>query len=109
MYPDGRAIYITDGVIRARFNNDFENPKPIEKGSINCYTIDLWHIGHEFKKGHKIRLEISSGAFLRFDVNACTGGDLAHETEYLIANIEILHDQKHKSRLVFPVIKSDNG
>ncbi|MFP6655816.1 MAG: CocE/NonD family hydrolase, partial [Myxococcota bacterium] len=103
VYPDGRAIYLTDGIIRARFGNGFANPEPVPAGEIREYRLDLWHIGHTMRPGHTLRLEVSSGAHLRFDVNPCTGGDLANETECTRAKISIYHNEAHPSRLILPV------
>ena len=102
-YPDGRAIYLTDGIIRARFRKGWDKPElatPLEPAA---YTIDLWHIGHIVRPGHALRLEVSPAAFLRFDINPCTGGCLADETRSQPARITILHSSQHPSRLVLPV------
>ena len=103
VYPDGRAIYLTDGVIRARFRKGWDKPELAAPSEAAEYAIDLWHIGHIIRLGHALRLEVSPAAFLRFDVNPCTGGCLADETQSRPARVTILHNSNHPSRLVLPV------
>lgn len=105
LYPDGRAIYLADGIIRARFRKGWDCPELNLPGQINAYTIDLWHMGHVLRKGHALRLEISSGAFLRFDVNPCTGGELADETESRPVKVTILHSVSRPSKLILPICR----
>jgi len=103
VYPDGRAIYLTDGLIRARFRKGWDKPELAAPLEAAAYSIDLWHIGHIVRPGHTLRLEVSSAAFLRFDINPCTGGCLADETNSRPARVTILHSSSHPSRLVLPV------
>jgi putative CocE/NonD family hydrolase len=103
VYPDGRAIYLTDGVIRARFRKGWDKPELAAPSEAAEYAIDLWHIGHIIRQGHALRLEVSPAAFLRFDINPCTGGSLADETQSRPARVTILHNSNHPSRLVLPV------
>jgi putative CocE/NonD family hydrolase len=103
VYPDGRAIYLTDGILRARFRNGFTKASLVPLNTINEYTICLWHIGHVIKSGHLVRIEVASGAFLRFDVNPCTGSDIASDTQSQKARVTIHHDSQHPSRIILPV------
>lgn len=89
VYPDGRSIFLTDGIRRARFIKSYSQPEILTKGKIGLFDIDLWHLGHVFRPGHKLRLQISSAAYLRFDVNPGTGGDLATETNYQHGTVNI--------------------
>ena len=79
-------------------------PSLIEPGQVYEYRIDLWEIAWVFKAGHRIRLEVSSSNFPRFDRNTNLGGDIGHEAGFRSADQTILHDAQHRSRLILPVI-----
>ena len=70
-------------------------------------TVDLWATANVFQPGHRIRLEVSSSNFPRFDRNTNTGGTIADEPPeaYQPATNRILHDADHPSRLVLPIIR----
>jgi len=104
VYPDGKAIYICDGIIRASFRNGSTNTSNIESGRVYEYHIDLWATSNVFKKGHQIRVEISSSNFPRFDRNLNTGHDFATENEWMKATQTIYHTNKYPSCIVLPVI-----
>ncbi len=103
VHPDGRAIYLTDGVIRARFRGGWADPAPLASGEVAQLTIDLWHLGHVMRPGHRLRLEVSSAAMLKFDINPCTGTSLSSDVEMRTAKISVFHDKSHPSRLLLPV------
>ncbi len=107
VYPDGRAIRICEGIIRASHRNPNESPSNIEPGEIHEYTIDLWATSNLFKKGHKIRVEISSSNFPRFDRNLNTGNNFATDTLMIKADQVIYHNEKYPSCIVLPVIEQD--
>ncbi|GIS95228.1 MAG: hypothetical protein CM1200mP22_24650 [Dehalococcoidia bacterium] len=73
------------------------NPALIEPGKAYCYDIDLWATSNVFKAGHRIRLEISSSNFPRFDRNTNTGNIIAEDTELRPALQTVFHDSKHPS------------
>jgi hypothetical protein len=107
VYPDGRAIILTDGILRARYRDSFSSPQLLTPGRVYQLEIDLVATANVFASGHRIRLEISSSNFPRFDRNTNSGGIIAHEAEddFIIATNEILHDNEHPSHLVLPVIE----
>jgi hypothetical protein len=105
VYPDGRAIRICEGIIRADHGNPSVPPSNIEPGKIDKYVIDLWATSNVFKKGHKIRVEISSSNFPRFDRNLNTGNYFATDTDWVKAEQIIYHDEEYPSCIVLPVIK----
>src|SRR6202158_4736582 len=74
-------------------------PKPIEPGKIYEYKIDLWSTSNVFLKGHKIRVEVSSSNFPRFDRNLNTGKDAAVSAEFVKATNNVYHDAAHSSAL----------
>ena len=104
VHPSGFAQNLTDGIIRARYRQSTAHPEPIEPGKVYAYTIDLGATSNVFKAGHRIRLEISSSNFPRFDRNPNTGGALATETELLPALQTIHHDGMYPSHVTLPII-----
>jgi putative CocE/NonD family hydrolase len=104
VYPRGRAINILDAGIRARFRNGEENPSLIEPGEVYKYEIDLGNTSNYFRKGHKIRIEITSSNFPRFDVNSNLGGEGGFG-QYIEAKQKIYHTQKFPSHLIIPIFK----
>lgn len=102
-YPDGRTICVRDGVLRARFRAGYERPRPVTPDRPAIYAIDLWHVGHLFRIGHRLRVEIASSALGRWDVNPGDGGDLATSAGATSSAQTILHGGRHGSRLLLPV------
>ena len=101
---DGCARNLTDGIIRARYRNSMSHPEPVESGTPVCYTIDLWATSNVFKAGHRIRLEISSSNFPRFDRNTNTGNLIAADSELKPALQTVLHSGQHASYVTLPVV-----
>ena len=99
VYPDGQAYNICDGILRRDYskkNNHENNPVEIK--------IDLWPTSYVFDKGHKIRLEISSSNFPRYDRNTNTGESTPTANTTIIANQKIFHSTNYQSRLILPII-----
>ena len=67
-------------------------------------TIDLWATSHVFLPGHRLRVEIASSNFPRFDRNLNTGEDLATSTRVQVAEQTVLHTQRFRSHILLPVI-----
>jgi putative CocE/NonD family hydrolase len=107
VYPDGRAIILTEGILRARYRNSFTEPELLKPETVYELRLDLWATANVFLPGHRIRLEASSSNFPRFDRNSNTGGEIASETadQYQPAINRIFYDAAHPSRLILPVIK----
>ena len=101
---DGCARNLTDGILRARYRDSMSQPSPVEPGRAYPYTIDLWATSNVFQAGHRIRLEVSSSNFPRFDRNPNTGGVIAADTELKPAVQTILHDATHPSCLFLPIV-----
>jgi hypothetical protein len=102
--PDGTAINLTEGILRARYRQSTSAATPIMPGKIYEYNIDLWSTSNVFLKGHRIRVEVSSSNFPRFDRNLNTGKDAATSADFVRATTTILHDGAHPSALILPVI-----
>jgi putative CocE/NonD family hydrolase len=106
VYPDGRAVILTDGILRARYRYSLEKPQPLRPGEVYELCIDLWATANRFRAGHRIRLEISSSNFPRFDRNTNTGGAIAEEDHRacVVARNTIYHDHEHRSHLLLPLV-----
>jgi len=109
--PDGFAQNLTEGIIRARYRDSRETPTLMNPGQVYKFTIDLWATSNVFKKGHVLRLEISSSNFPRFDRNLNTGelrhlksSDHPQRQQFVTATNSIYHDAQHPSALVMPVV-----
>jgi putative CocE/NonD family hydrolase len=100
VFPDGTARNLTDGILRLRYRNSLERAEPATPGQIYEITVDAGVTGNVFLKGHRIRLEISSSNFPRFDRNPNTGTPIANETRLAKAAQTVYHDRQHPSRLV---------
>jgi putative CocE/NonD family hydrolase len=102
--PDGYAQNLAEGVIRARFRESLLYPTLITLGKVYEYTVDLWATSHVFKAGHRLRLEVSSSNFPRYDRNPNTGHDFGVDAELRTAEQTVFHDSRYPSHLVLPVI-----
>ena len=100
----GCARNVADGIIRARYRDSTASPSFIEPGRAYKYTIDLWATSNVFKAGHRIRVEISSSNFPRFDRNPNTGSVIASEGSLKPALQTVLHDSQHPSHVTLSVV-----
>ena len=107
--PNGYARNLTDGILRLRYRNSIEKPEPASPGEIYRIAIDAGVTSNVFLKGHRIRVEISSGNFPRFDRNPNTGGRIADETRFVKATQTVYHDRAHPSQLALMVMPSRAG
>ena len=104
--PDGYAQNIADGILRARYRESLSNPSLMTPGEPYEFTIDLWATSHVFLPGHRLRVEVASSNFPRFDRNLNTGGDQATGTQFQTAQQTVLHNSKFRSHILLPVIPS---
>jgi uncharacterized protein len=102
--PDGYAQNIADGIVRARYRESRVSPTLLAPGEVSPFTIDLWATSHVFRPGHRMRVEISSSNFPRFDRNLNTGEDQATGTRWQEAEQTIFHDQRYPSHILLPLI-----
>ena len=102
--PCGVAHNLTDGIIRARYRDSFSAPSLLEPGEVYKYTIDLWATSNVFKRGHQIRVEVSSSNFPRFARNTNTGNLVAEDASFKPAMQTILHDSQHPSHITLPIV-----
>jgi uncharacterized protein len=107
VHPDGFCQRLTDGIVRGRFRDGMMEEKFLEPGTVHEFEVDLWNTSQVFKAGHRIRLEVSSSAFPKYDRNLNTGGPLATGTETRVARNEVWHGGVHASHLILPVIPAE--
>jgi len=104
VHPDGFAQRLNDGIVRARFRRSMEKESFLEPGRVESYDIDAWSTCVLMGEGHRLRLEISSSAFPKFDRNLNTGGRIGMETKGIVAEQTVYHDREHPSRVLIPVV-----
>ncbi|MFZ0759878.1 MAG: CocE/NonD family hydrolase [Candidatus Sulfotelmatobacter sp.] len=105
VWPNGFAQNLTEGILRMRYRNSQEKPEPENPGEVYRISLDLWATSNVFLPGHKLRLEISSSNFPRFDRNLNTGEDQARATRMVKATNLIYHDKSHPSALLLPIVE----
>lgn len=108
VFPDGRAMGVADGIVRARYRNGMDAPATVEPGEVYEYTIDLVATSQVFKKGHRIRVDIASSNFPCFDRNSGTGKPAGQVTQDDLspATQSIFCTSVHPSHVLLPVIPS---
>ncbi|WIG57678.1 MAG: hydrolase, CocE/NonD family [Ktedonobacterales bacterium] len=105
VYPDGMAITVTDGIVRMRHRNGMEaREEPLEAGTFYRIEVDLWATSLVFLPGHRIRLDVTSSSFPRWERNLNTGMDSAAATEMRTARQSLAHDAEHPSYLALPIM-----
>ncbi|GAA2026612.1 CocE/NonD family hydrolase [Agromyces tropicus] len=107
VFPDGRAIYLTDGILRLRYRDSLSEPALLEPGRAYEVEIDMGVTSNVFLAGHRIRLEVSSSSFPRYDRNLNTGRDVATDAHGIAATNRIHFTSLQPSRLTLPVIRRD--
>jgi uncharacterized protein len=104
LWPNGFAQNLTEGILRLRYRNSQEKPELAKPGETYHVTVDLWATSNVFLAGHKLRVEISSSNFPRFDRNLNTGEEQARGTRMNKATNAIYHDKSHPSALILPLV-----
>jgi predicted acyl esterase len=105
VYPDGRSMLVTDGVLRARFRESFEQEKLLEPGEVVEIPVDLWSTSLVFNKGHRLRVAVSSSNAPRFDPNPNTGHGFRADQERRVATNTLHMSEKHPSHIVLPLYR----
>lgn len=105
VYPDGKAYNLDETIQRVRYREGYEKEVWMEDGEVYEVKMTPMSTSNYFKKGHKIRIEVSSSNFPRFDRNMNTGGNTYDETEGVVATNAIHHGGKNLSRIVLPIIQ----
>ena len=103
-YPQGFAMNLTDGILRLRYRQSWEAPRLLESGKPVRVTIEAFPTGNVFVKGHRIRLDVSSSNFPRFDVNPNSGEPEARPTRMAVAHNTLYLDCERPSHVVLPIV-----
>ncbi len=105
VHPDGFSQRLCDSMVRARFREGYRRPESrLTPGQVTEFEIDMWSTSHVFLAGHRIRLEVSSSAFPKYDRNLNTGAPLATGTEMITAVNSVWHTRAYPSHLTLPEI-----
>ncbi|HEU5139560.1 MAG TPA: CocE/NonD family hydrolase [Bacillales bacterium] len=104
--PDGTPYNLTDGIIRAKYRNGYD-PEPIKPDEVMEYEIDMWATSNVFLPGHRVRIEISSSSFPRFEPNPNTGKTMLEDTETRQARQIIYHNEQYPSHVILPIIPTN--
>jgi hypothetical protein len=103
-YPAGVDLNIADGIVRARYRNNLDHEEFIEPGKPYEFTIEMYPTSLVFRRGHRIRLDVSSSNFPRFDVNPNTGEPLNDNRRWQTAENTVYMDASHPSDLILPIV-----
>jgi uncharacterized protein len=104
VYPDGRAINVTDGIVRAQYRNSYTKPEPLTPGEVVEFVIRLGVTSQLFRRGHRIRLDITSSNFPAFDRNMNTGNAIGTDATGFVAQQKVYHQSGYASYIELPVI-----
>lgn len=105
VYPDGRAFNLDETIQRVRYREGYDKEVFMEDGEVYEVEMSPLSTSNVFKKGHQIRIEISSSNFPRFTRNLNTGGNNFDETEWVVAHNKVHHSKKYPSQLRLPIVK----
>jgi hypothetical protein len=103
-FPTGFEMNLTDGILRSRYRNSAVKQELMSPGEIYEFLIEPFSTANVFKKGHRIRIDVSSSNFPKFDVNPNTGEPLGMDRRKVSADNSIYHDSIHPSHVVLPII-----
>jgi len=103
-FPAGIDLNIGDSIVRARYRDSLKTEKMLEPGHPSEFTIEMYPTSLVFRKGHRIRVDISSSNFPRFDVNPNSGEALNQNRTWRVAENAIYHDSQHPSRIILTII-----
>jgi uncharacterized protein len=106
-FPGGVDLNIADSIVRARYRGGFGKAELLKPGQPYEFTIEMYPTSLVFKRGHRIRLDISSSNFPRFDINPNTGEPLNNNRRWQVAENTIYLDTKHPSHIILPVIPAE--
>ena len=104
LFPSGYAMNVAQGIIRARYRDSWTEPAPMRAGEICRFEIDCWSSSNCFRRGHRIRVEISSSNYPQFDRNPNTGRPFGLDAEMRPATQTVYHDSRHRSHILLPVV-----
>ena len=104
VHPDGTPINIQEGILRARYREGYGRKVWMEESGVYEVRIDLQATANHFLPGHRIRVEVTSSSFPRWDRNLNTGGNNYDETEWVVARNSVHHGPGHASHVLLPIV-----
>jgi putative CocE/NonD family hydrolase len=104
VWPDGRSMWVCDGILRARYRNSFEREELMASGQIYRFEVDMWATAQVFQAGHRLRVQVTSSDFPWYDRNLNTGGPFGEEVRGQVAANTVFHDAMRPSHVVLPVM-----
>jgi len=105
VHPDGKAYNLDETIQRVRYREGYDREVWMEEGEVYEVKMTPMSTSNFFKKGHRIRIEVSSSNFPRFDRNLNTGGNIYDETEAVVATNSIHHGKNYLSRIMLPIVQ----
>jgi uncharacterized protein len=103
-YPEGYAMSLADGIQRTHYRNGYETIEMMEPGAVYEVNIELFATSNLFKRGHRIRLDISSSDYPAYDPNPNTGEPYMTGHHCIIARNTVHHDKQRPSHITLPII-----
>jgi putative CocE/NonD family hydrolase len=104
VYPDGFAMNVAEGIVRARFRRGLDKPELLQPNQVYEFDVDMAGTANVFQKGHRIRVDITSSNFPQFDRNPNTGEPLGASERVRVADQTIHHGGSRASHVVLPVV-----
>lgn len=104
VYPDGRAMVLSQGILRVRYRNSPERAEMMQPGETYPIRVELLPTANVFLAGHRLRLEVSGSNYPQYDLNPNTGAEPGTARVYVPATNTVVHDREHPSALVVQVV-----
>ena len=101
---EGNSIRLSDGIIRARYRKSYEQPELLVPGQIERYEFPMTKIAHQFKRGRRLRVHVTSGTLGYAFPNHNTGEDPATDTEFILAEQKVYHTSLYPSHVTLPIL-----
>jgi putative CocE/NonD family hydrolase len=106
IWPDGRALSVCDGILRARYRNSLSHTELMKPGQVYRFEVDLWATAQVFGAGHRLRVEVASSDFPRYDRNPNTGEVFGTGNHGYVAHNTLFHDRMRPSHILLPLRSS---
>ncbi|MCS3493055.1 putative CocE/NonD family hydrolase [Arthrobacter sp. JUb119] len=103
-FPNGFAMNLTEGIMRVRYRDSYKDPELMQQGQVYRVTVAAPSTANLFAAGHRIRLDVSSSNFPRFDINPNTGGSAARDNQKLIAENTVHFSTEHPTSLSLHIL-----
>ena len=106
VWPDGRSLSVCDGILRARYRDSLSHTELMKPEQVYRFEVELWATAQVFAAGHRLRVEVTSSDFPRYDRNLNTGGAFGRESHGHVANNTLFHDRMRPSHILLPIQSS---